>query len=557
MITPEQRPLQAIIPETVNVHGIELKRAKITTGAPKKESFTDYVEDGMAVEMQQKVAKAWLMDEPVLLEGGTSLGKTRTVLKMCSDLGYEAHKLVLSRETDRMEILGSPTVNPDQGTKTETGETDERKFIIVLSQLVKAIQPEDGKIKVCIVDEFNSAMPGVVIRLHEILDAYKFNSSELVFAELGGLKVKIDRSKVKFVALMNPPGNGYSDRNQIDPANLRRWVYQKLPNSMPEDVLRDSIDTVFGLDSKAKAETSVTPILNNKEALPLSEFENIKGIREILPQYLAFHESIKAQIGQRQIANGQPQRFTFDDREEPRRVRNYIAQFYRGDINETMQEALRYIYGGKITDDTEKAKVEEIIRKVAVLDSSNKDRKGLAEHTAESQPIPSDPAFWQKPDIQSIMDKDLVKGVESSPGIINLETKGFKGKTATQLIDQGKYDDIGSYPKEYDRPEDKITSDSLEVTFLNPTKSRKTTDIKAEMDRLGVRPLNAHELYALGIKYPELQRKQALIALGSAKTFDGGTRFPYLWRDGSGRKVFTGVGSDDWNDICRFPVVRK
>ena len=180
--------------------------------------------------------------------------------------------------------------------------------------------------------------------------------------------------------------------------------------------------------------------------------------------------------------------------------------------------------------------------------------------TQPTTPVPTSPdPLWSHPDIQSIMDKELVKGIagEIAPGIISLETKDYKGKTATELLDQGKYDTVENYPKQYDRPEDKITTDSLEITFLNPTKSRKTADIKAEMHRLGVRPLNAHELYALGIKYPELQRKQALIALGSAQTFGGDIRFPYLWGNGSRRRVDASTGGGGWNDGCRFPVVRK
>ncbi len=180
--------------------------------------------------------------------------------------------------------------------------------------------------------------------------------------------------------------------------------------------------------------------------------------------------------------------------------------------------------------------------------------------TQPTTPVPTSPdPLWSHPDIQSIMDKELVKGIagEVAPGIISLETKDYKGKTATELLDQGKYDTVENYPKQYDRPEDKITTDSLEITFLNPTKSRKTADIKAEMHRLGVRPLNAHELYALGIKYPELQRKQAFIALGSAQTFGGDIHFPCLWGFDSGRLVFTYTDVDGWSDRCRFPVVRK
>ena len=40
-------------------------------------------------------------------------------------------------------------------------------------------------------------------------------------------------------------------------------------------------------------------------------------------------------------------------------------------------------------------------------------------------------------------------------------------------------------------------------------------------------------------------------------TFGGDIHFPYLWRNDSRRKVNTNTDDDDWNDNCRFPVVRK
>lgn len=356
----------------VSFGGVELPRAVDDTTAPKLEAFNDYIEDDFSVEMQKTIATAWSLNEPILLEGGTSLGKTRTVLKMCADLGYEAHKTVLDKNTDRVDLIGQPTVNPNFGNE------DQRKYIIVLSELVKAITPEDGKIKVIILDEYNFAMPGITAKLHDILDAYKFNSVTLEFPELGGVEIKIDPSKVKFVGLMNPPGGGYLDRNPVDPANLRRWVYQKLPNELPKETLRNSIDAIFGIGDRKQTQDT-KDIVSRRDKMPESEFVNIPGIKEILPLFIAFHESAKQLVSKKEIGKDQVQKFNFDDREEPRRVREYISRFYKGDITQTMQDALRYIYAGKLLS-KDRVKLEEIIRKISFEPQQNENRNSLPEN---------------------------------------------------------------------------------------------------------------------------------------------------------------------------------
>ncbi len=538
----------------VNIAGIELPEALDKSTAPKKEAFLDYIDDDFALEMKKKVATAWLMDEPVLLEGGTSLGKTRTILKMCSELGYEQHKLVLSRETDRIEILGSPTVNPNYGDKKEDGETDDRKFIIVLSHLVKAITPEEGKVKVCILDEINSAMPGVLIKLHEILDAYKFNSTTLEFPELGGIKVKVDKNKVKFVGLMNPPGAGYQDRNQIDPANLRRWVYHKLPDTLPKETLENSVDQIFGIVKKEDAKKEI-PIINSKEAIPLSEFENIKGLKEIIPQYLAFHTSIKEMVEKRQLGNNQPQRFTFDDREEPRRVQNYISKFYSGDISETMQEALRYFYLGKIMDEQDKKKVEEMVRKVAYIETHDKNRHGLG--SKEENKKETQETGMSSGDIESLKSSGLLDESFEGKPIHNLELKDLTKDEALKA-----YKESGGSTWIWDKLEEKMpyttpSPKNLEVAIISFGENISSEDAIEKMDKQGFRAMTYEEIIQFAIANPEYQKKNTLVALGSKHVLGGSVRVPVVRWNGDDRDLGAGAWAIGWIDEYRFLFVRK
>lgn len=79
----------------------------------------------------------------------------------------------------------------------------------------------------------------------------------------------------------------------------------------------------------------------------------------------------------------------------------------------------------------------------------------------------------------------------------------------------------------------------------------------AGLDRKGLRPAELHELLALGEKFPDLQSKFPIIALGSVlQSPTGGRGCPCLDRGGSGRGLNVGwLGG--WFGSCRFAAVRK
>jgi len=91
-------------------------------------------------------------------------------------------------------------------------------------------------------------------------------------------------------------------------------------------------------------------------------------------------------MNNRQIAEDQPQLFNYDDRVEPKRVYNFVRNFYNGDLNETFQKALRYYYLNKLESDDDKQKLEEALRLVEYIPKTESKRKGLedtVEETAE------------------------------------------------------------------------------------------------------------------------------------------------------------------------------
>jgi len=344
--------------DTVAYLGVELPKATNTKNAPKKEQFEkNYINDRYSLEMQKKIAISFRGGDPILDEGGTSLGKTTRILKMCADLGWEVHYVNLNGATDVEDLMGRYVPNRERRSPTDP------EYIFADGKVTSGLRQEEGKIKVVLLDEYGAAAPNIVIRLHEVLDALE-RGGEVVLAEDASEKLMVDKDKTKIVALTNPPGRGYLQREPLDPAQLRRWVYLKEANELPEDTLTHATRALFNLEQQTQTAPESSYLFANERALSPEQLKEIPGIKEILEKYLEFHKGAKGLLANRNIAKDQPQKFSFDDRMEPRRVRDFIMSFYRGDINETMQTALRYYYASKVLDHVDKEQLEELIRLV-------------------------------------------------------------------------------------------------------------------------------------------------------------------------------------------------
>ena len=362
--------------EAISYLGVTLEKAKSTEGqfVPKREQYADFINDKeVALPLQRDIAVAFLAGEPMLVEGGTSLGKTTTVRKMAAELGWEVHYVNLNGATDVEDLMGRYIPN------SHKNKPEDPEYIFADGKVTSGLRQEEGKVKVVILDEFNVSAPNILIRLHEVLDAVE-RGGEVILSEDASEAVATNKQRTKIIALMNPPGKGYFGREPLDPAQLRRWVYKKLPSELPEGTFSHATDALFGAEL---ATPNVIPdmlLKASEEFLTAEQLQEIPGMPEILERYKEFHKAAKELLKNRKIAEDQPQPFTYDDRMEPRRVRDFILRFYTGDINETFQQALQYYYANKLESEADRKKLGELIRLVEYkpLVAKSK-RKGLGQ----------------------------------------------------------------------------------------------------------------------------------------------------------------------------------
>ncbi len=368
--------------DSVAYLGVRLNKATNSDKAPKREQYANYVNDPYALQLQKKIATAFAQNQPILIEGGTSIGKTTTVKKMAADLGWEVHYANLNGATDVEDLMGRYIPNPNR-----KGPEDP-EYIFADGRVTSGLRQEEGKTKVIILDEFNSASPNVLIRLHEVLDALE-RDGDIILSEDASEAVAVSREHTKLIALMNPPGKGYLGRETLDPAQLRRWVYQKEVNDLPTDTFTRRTEVAFGLAPTMEAGSNLVRTPNSEHALSPEQLAEIPGIQQMLVMYQEFHRAAQEMLKNRQIAQDQPQPFSYDVM-EMQRVASFVSTFYRGDITRTFQEALLYYYANKLEDTVDRQKLKEQISHVKYVPVTEASKRRSLEETNVTTPESGD-----------------------------------------------------------------------------------------------------------------------------------------------------------------------
>jgi MoxR-like ATPase len=372
-------------PDAVSYLGVRLEKSSAPPSlyVPRKEQYKDYINDRFSLDLQKQLAVSFLQGDPILIEGGTSIGKTTTVRKMAADLEWEVHYANLNGATDVEDLMGRYIPNHDKHSP------EDPEYVFADGKVTSGLRQEEGKIKVIILDEFNAAAPNILIRLHEVLDAVG-RGENVVLSEDASEVVPVDKAKTKVVALMNPPGKGYFGREPLDPAQLRRWVYTKAPTDLPDETFSHATDALFTLAPQIQDMPEAAYLLSRDTALLPEQLQEIQGIHEVLAKYKEFHRGAKQLVRERRVAADQPQPFTYDDRMEPRRVRDFVLSFFDGDVNDTFQTALRYYYANKLDSSVDKAALDELIRTVEYrepIQNVPSQRRGLdREHASAPTP---------------------------------------------------------------------------------------------------------------------------------------------------------------------------
>ena len=133
----------------------------------------------------------------------------------------------------------------------------------------------------------------------------------------------------------------------------------------------------------------------------------------------------------------------------------------------------------------------------------------------------------------------------------------------TKLEDQGKegrYDYVNPNFTSANFPTELTGTVNLENgRLVHFGRDMSTEAALKKLDEMGLRPGNAHELAAFGIKFPEVQRDYPIVALGGKRwqSPDDGECVAYLSRWLGERELGLSVVADDWCVSYRFLAFPK
>lgn len=132
------------------------------------------------------------------------------------------------------------------------------------------------------------------------------------------------------------------------------------------------------------------------------------------------------------------------------------------------------------------------------------------------------------------------------------------GMNVEDAVRLGRYDWVNENITSRNFPTKRRGTAEVVVELIHLERYVSTEGALRELDKMGYRPAELHELLAFGEKYPDVQREFPVVAPGSVWQYPGGARgVPCLFRHGSGRSLRLDWVGLDWGGLCRFAAVRK
>jgi MoxR-like ATPase len=340
---------------------VEVSKGKGGPLAPDPSRFETDVVTEWDLKLMQKLAVGLELNQPILLEGGSGIGKSSTVDRMCGYLQREVYYANCA-EYDIDTLIGSKTIGKDGSVEWRDG---------IVTQWLR-----NGG--VLFLDEYNFMRGEVRGRLHEVLDSVLRGTGQVSLTENYGERIKV-HPECRLIAAQNEPGNDQSDRQVLDEPQLTRFVYIKEVEDLPKEVKLARALGAIGEDNVV----TLSPDEYLRTSKDPTALRDIPGRRDLITRYVEFADSIEQLVKTRQAGKGQPQPVYFSSERDRKRVFEFVEKFYDGDLNGTFQKALRYYYKNKFASETDREKVENLI-KLVETDLSNlpSKRKGLEPETA-------------------------------------------------------------------------------------------------------------------------------------------------------------------------------
>lgn len=382
----------------ISVLGIELEMNEEGPGTQfSAEEFKGFSIDEKSLELMKIMATGIKLNQPPLVEGPTDIGKSKAL----EFLSYLTNHYLLyqsfSGQTDVTELIGKyvPAVEDERirfenllknkkGLKPETQKIirkmdyDPGRITFTLEECKQIalsegmVSPQDlenlqwvwsdgtvpramkyGNGRGCWLyfDELGAAEPQILVKLNRIFGGnfaritITENSQnpdvEATYPEWHPRKG--EENQFRLIATTNPPS--YAGRVPLEKDFIRRWVYQRVGQLNSETFLARLDFSGF----EKKSEIKQLKKYDSVEGIDLREAPELYHVLNILIESFRNQAQMKLNSGTEPWKpETREQKFAFSEFTDALRVQKYLQEMQGSDIVETLKDAIRFYYMGKI-----------------------------------------------------------------------------------------------------------------------------------------------------------------------------------------------------------------
>lgn len=300
----------------VSIFGIEIEKRSGDLGTIyREEEFADFSLDEKSLELLRIMVIALRNNQPLLLEGETDIGKTKTLELLSFLTNTRLLRISISGQTDTSEFIGKFV------PRTSPGEAP---WVWQDGIAPQAMRWNNGEGCWLYLDELGAAEPFILVKLNRLLE----KTARLELTERGGEIVNAGPN-FRIIATTNPPE--YAGRQPFAPDFLRRFWYRSV-GGLDEQTLRKRLIHIFRDETKSEL------------------------IATLLGE---FHFKANLLISQERIGRDQRQRFRFEFSDLVR-IKEHIAESREENLPILVKEAVDLYYVGKVKDEQERKTIRNV-----------------------------------------------------------------------------------------------------------------------------------------------------------------------------------------------------
>lgn len=360
--------------DSVSYLGVEVPKGEGGPLVPDRQEFANYFYTEEDYILRREIATSLVLNKPLLLEGGTGIGKTSAVASMCAELNTNYCKVSFGRDMAIEDVIGGKTITTDE----KGGET---------------VKWYDGNLMVAIrhggialLDEYNLQGSKIGSRVNPVIDAILNGRKTISLPENDNEEIEV-HPNFRIIAAQNPPGTEegqeFTGREVLSAETFGRYTFHKMPLQMNKEMRNKRMAGMMGEEVDVDIPKEEFKYLG--EGIPLKELKDIPGMTHWRREAIDIIDMLTAKSmgAKREMARDQRQKLYFNPRLE-QGLLHYVGKFYRGDVNEVWQNAFEHLVVGMYKSEDDKQKVREALNQASFIPQTESKRKGV-EREAEQE----------------------------------------------------------------------------------------------------------------------------------------------------------------------------